>query len=419
MMNTLMFRVPIHINFYRIIWIFVFFVLLVSYTRLQAAKRFSVGPTADWDYSTINDALAAQVPFTEDVILEVYMDPSGYNTKGIVEYSHLFGGYSLYITGVTDFPKAATYYVNHELEYEVPQSKIGVCRTTEYVKGADIVARRVTQGASTSGNQFYVKNNLGSTMFLTDAAATTNTAEADYFSYGKKINLTTTPDHVTQTFTGKEVDQYDVDMGEGEDGEGWYYFGKRYYDADIGRWTSTDPKLQFYNAYAYTSNGFNPIRGFDPDGNWFVVDDVFTGPVDEILVIGGLAVLSMMGVKSASDALTNISDLLRPQPPKPEPTVIYRMGSGTNTNLTPRPIKDVGGLSYQFTKPAGKFTMTTLEAINATGVLKAVPDGIDHISVSATLPNQQAEWINSRTNAETDPHPLTSTLKAISVKGGP
>jgi RHS repeat-associated protein len=230
----------------------------------QAAKRFSVGPTADWDYSTINDALAAQVPFTEDVILEVYMDPSGYNTKGIVEYSHLFGGYSFYITGVTDFPKAATYYVNDELEYEVPQCKTGVCRTTEYVKGTDIVARRVTQGASASGNQFYVKNHLGSTMFLTDATATTNTAEADYFPYGKKINLTTTPDHVTQTFTGKELDRYDESMGEGEDGEGWYYFGTRYYDADIGLWISTDPEEEYFSLYSYCGN--DPINYFDNDG---------------------------------------------------------------------------------------------------------------------------------------------------------
>jgi RHS repeat-associated protein len=254
-------------------------VILGAASLPQAAKRFSVGPTADWDYSTINDALAAQVPFTEDVILEVYMDPSGYNTKGIVEYSHLFGGYSLYITVVADFPKAATYYVNDELEYEVPQSKTGVCRTTEYIKGADIVARRVTQGASTSGNQFYVKNHLGSTMFLTNAAATTNIAEADYFPYGKKIDLTTTPDHVTQTFTGKELDRYDESMGEGEDGEGWYYFGARYYDVDIGKWISTDPKKEFYDYYRYC---VNPIGHFDPNGE----NDVATIWKQGYLVLG-------------------------------------------------------------------------------------------------------------------------------------
>ncbi|MFW5775229.1 MAG: RHS repeat-associated core domain-containing protein [Chitinivibrionales bacterium] len=49
-------------------------------------------------------------------------------------------------------------------------------------------------------------------------------------------------------------------------GEEVYYFGARYYDADIGLWTSTDPKEQFHTPYAYTGNGINPIIGVDPDG---------------------------------------------------------------------------------------------------------------------------------------------------------
>ncbi len=41
------------------------------------------------------------------------------------------------------------------------------------------------------------------------------------------------------------------------------YFGARYYDAEIGRWTSVDPKMEFNDAYRYTTN---PIVFFDPDG---------------------------------------------------------------------------------------------------------------------------------------------------------
>jgi len=51
-----------------------------------------------------------------------------------------------------------------------------------------------------------------------------------------------------------------------EDGEGWYYFGARYYDADIALWTSVDPDGQFSSPYAYAGNGFNPINAFDLDG---------------------------------------------------------------------------------------------------------------------------------------------------------
>ncbi|NLE02259.1 MAG: hypothetical protein GX640_20545, partial [Fibrobacter sp.] len=42
----------------------------------------------------------------------------------------------------------------------------------------------------------------------------------------------------TQTFTGKELDLFEKGAPDGEDGEGWYYFGARYYSADVGVWTT-------------------------------------------------------------------------------------------------------------------------------------------------------------------------------------
>ncbi len=42
------------------------------------------------------------------------------------------------------------------------------------------------------------------------------------------------------------------------------YFGKRYYDAEIGRWIAIDALGQFHDAYAYSTN---PINEIDPDGN--------------------------------------------------------------------------------------------------------------------------------------------------------
>lgn len=64
----------------------------------------------------------------------------------------------------------------------------------------------------------------------------------DFFSYGKqKVVENTSADMVTQSFTGKELDLYVGDEVKGEDGEGRYYFGARYYDAEVGIWTSTGP----------------------------------------------------------------------------------------------------------------------------------------------------------------------------------
>lgn len=44
-------------------------------------------------------------------------------------------------------------------------------------------------------------------------------------------------------------------------------FANRYYDSDLGVWTSPDPVRQFESPYIYAGNGFNPINGVDPDGN--------------------------------------------------------------------------------------------------------------------------------------------------------
>jgi len=43
-------------------------------------------------------------------------------------------------------------------------------------------------------------------------------------------------------------------------------YAGRYYDADVGFFTSVDPAGQFYNAYSYSPN---PIRHIDPTGYYF------------------------------------------------------------------------------------------------------------------------------------------------------
>lgn len=54
---------------------------------------------------------------------------------------------------------------------------------------------------------------------------------------------------------------------------GVFYFGARYYDADVGRWVSTDPAEQFWDLYSYAGNGYNPINATDPDGEKIKIED--------------------------------------------------------------------------------------------------------------------------------------------------
>jgi RHS repeat-associated protein len=59
-----------------------------------------------------------------------------------------------------------------------------------------------------------------------------------------------------------------------------FYFGARYYDPELGIWLSVDPASQFANAYGYANN---PIIMVDPDGNYFLIDDL-------IAIVGGAIV---------------------------------------------------------------------------------------------------------------------------------
>jgi RHS repeat-associated protein len=78
-----------------------------------------------------------------------------------------------------------------------------------------------------------------------------------YQAYGKMIPLAVQTDPVRMTFTTKEFDN--------ESGMGLYYFGKRYYDAEVGRWISPDPNRQFHDLYRYTTNpiAFVDLQGLD------------------------------------------------------------------------------------------------------------------------------------------------------------
>ena len=99
----------------------------------------------------------------------------------------------------------------------------------------------------------------GSPMAATDAAGTILWRES-YRGYGERWMNQPASYQQNQWFHGKELDA-----------TGMQYFGARYYDPEIGRFTGIDPvgfqeeNPHSFNRFAYGNN--NPIKYKDPDGN--------------------------------------------------------------------------------------------------------------------------------------------------------
>ncbi len=108
--------------------------------------------------------------------------------------------------------------------------------------------------------EYYHLDALGSVRAVTDENADV-IERHDYLPYGEEWNPE--PSTNSRKFTGKERDEE----------TGFDYFGARYYESQLARFTTIDPALTFaenrvdpqrWNRYAYVRN--NPLRYVDPDG---------------------------------------------------------------------------------------------------------------------------------------------------------
>jgi len=91
------------------------------------------------------------------------------------------------------------------------------------------VATRRT--GTNAGTFFSHPDHLGSTALLTNAKGEV-AQRVEYLPFGQVWKNAGTID-LPQKFTGKPLDA----------GTGLYYYGARYYDPELGRWTTPDPTI--------------------------------------------------------------------------------------------------------------------------------------------------------------------------------
>lgn len=201
---------------------------------------------------------------------------------------------------------------------------------------------------------------------------------------------------------------------------GFYYLNSRYYDPNVGRFLNADGSVNAngdligFNMFAYCGN--NPVMGYDPSGTYCVrlADDMTMSLINLSFAIacigtGYLAWTSATGKLSRSStsfpiADIDVIDVVKPvrrsknrevaiadeaektaTPPKTS-TVIYRYYATKNTNLVPRNDIDDDGLSFSLVppKPGVPYVLTTIEQVNATGILLAINDRGVHVTIIPT-----------------------------------
>ena len=110
-----------------------------------------------------------------------------------------------------------------------------------------------------SGKKFYYHNDhLGSALAVTDENGN-KVVERDFTPFGERINTDVYDDEPRDIeedesgFTGKD---YDEDVG-------LYYYNSRWYDSEIGRFTTEDSVSDpnNFNEYVYVANNRVPRKG--------------------------------------------------------------------------------------------------------------------------------------------------------------
>ena len=198
---------------------------------------------------------------------------------------------------------------------------------------------------------------------------------------------------------------------------GLYYLQSRYYNPAWGRfinadaYASTGQGIIGNNMFAYCGN--NPVIRHDPTGQFGLTATIFGIAIWKIgVAVAGLAITYFAvrtivrniptssvfsWAKTTPREKSNEKENARAVPKQQwEGTTIYRYGKTNPGNLTPKQKDATTGLSFSTIPPPPGVpaAVTTLESLNATGVVVAIQDSPTHVSVRPVGASVQV-WIDA------------------------
>ena len=293
---------------------------------------------------------------------------------------------------------------------------------------------------------FYLYNAQGDVIAIIDDYAE-RVVNYEYSAWGELLSVTGSKADTVGTLNPFRYRGYCYDTE-----TGFYYVSSRYYDPEIGRWINADGYVSTgqgvlgNNMFAYCGN--NPVNRVDHTGQFWseiwefaktavaeigkamgAMSPAYAGcggvavadgplPFGDIVAAASAALLTVgaigYGIYQATQApavsIPKAEEKAEATPaPPPTPTVIYRYGGTNPGNLTPKAKDKYTGLSFS-TVPMPGAAVTTIEALNATGVVYAVQDGPTHVSVRPVGATME-DWINAGSGSI-----WTQTVKSVVIK---
>ena len=295
---------------------------------------------------------------------------------------------------------------------------------------------------------FYLYNAQGDVIAIIDDYAE-RVVNYEYSAWGELLSVTGSKADTVGTLNPFRYRGYCYDTE-----TGFYYVSSRYYDPEIGRWINADGYVSTgqgvlgNNMFAYCGN--NPVNRVDHTGQFWseiwefaktavaeigkamgVMSPAYAGcggvavadgplPFGDIVAAAGAALLTVGAIGYGIYQATQAPSISIPKAdtkekditaPPPSPTVIYRYGGSNPGNLTPKAkdLRDGRGLSFS-TIPAPGCSMTTIEALNATGIVYAVQDGATHVSVYP-VGGTMSDWVSAGSSSI-----WTQAVKSVIIK---
>lgn len=311
---------------------------------------------------------------------------------------------------------------------------------------------------------YYIKNLQGDVIAIADATGTI-VGTYTYSAWGEVYYMTGLSSSQINEFTDNIVAinpiryrgyYYDAETG-------LYHLNSRYYDPATGRFVnadgfvSTGQGILGNNMFAYCNN--DPVNNCDPTGTFAIAATAAgtaAGLLFELAKLAAGVIASAVIIQQVHDTTEKITAANPPvnqgqstySPELPyvgplygnsairndiqsrvrdnapslsdslvktrvtENTPIYRYYSSKTENLAPRPGKDYDGLSFSTKppRPGVSAVVTTIEGVNATGVLLAMPTGGSHVTVIPTN-GSVSQWM-----AQGQSSIWSQTLSAIVIE---